>query len=65
MKRRQAFADSSVLAGMTNDIMAHLNNRGPRLLSSRETATILNCHLETLYRWVKEGVVQHTRVGAG
>jgi excisionase family DNA binding protein len=48
---------------MNSHIMAYLKNLGPRLLSSRETATILNCHLETLYKWVKAGAIQHTRIG--
>jgi excisionase family DNA binding protein len=48
---------------MISDPIAYLNTLGPKLLGSRETADILGCHTETLYRWVKAGLIPHIRVG--
>ena len=33
------------------------------LLSANQTATLLNCHPETLYKWVKEGRIGCIRTG--
>jgi len=46
-----------------NNTIEHLNEVGPRLVSSREAAAILGIHKETLYRWVKDGTLRATRIG--
>jgi excisionase family DNA binding protein len=33
------------------------------LLTANQTATLLNCHIETLYTWVKEGRIGCVRTG--
>ena len=33
------------------------------LLTTHQTATLLNCHPETLYKWVKEGRIGCIRTG--
>ncbi|MGO8811050.1 MAG: helix-turn-helix domain-containing protein [Candidatus Sulfotelmatobacter sp.] len=33
------------------------------LLTANQTATLLNCHTETLYTWVKEGRIGCIRTG--
>ncbi len=34
-----------------------------QLLAATETANLLNCHPETLYKWVKEGKIGCIRTG--
>src|SRR6202140_430259 len=36
---------------------------GVKLLTTKEATTILGCHLETLYQWVKQGKIGCIRTG--
>ena len=34
-----------------------------QLLTAKQTATLLGCHLDTLYTWVKDGRIACVRAG--
>jgi excisionase family DNA binding protein len=34
-----------------------------QLLTAKQTATLLGCHLDTLYTWVKDGRIACVRTG--
>ena len=58
---RLGLAGSPVSTPM--DTIEFLKARGPALLNSREVCTLLGCHSETLYKWIKKGYIEHVRVG--
>jgi excisionase family DNA binding protein len=39
------------------------NPRKAQLLNAQQTATLLNCHVKTLYEWTREGRIGCIRTG--
>ena len=48
----------SVLKGMKTRIL-----EVAQLLTAQQTATLLNCHVKTLYEWTREGRIGCIRTG--